>query len=113
MTLSTNEIERRLTALKDGKADGKRLYEISRELGVSYCALNQFARINGIHFGRPVNPDATVEVMASVKETAIANRSRASARQIGAALGVSRNTIIGHWFRSRESAISKATGEAS
>jgi hypothetical protein len=27
------------------------------------------------------------------------NKDRASASQIGAALGVTRNTIIGHWFR--------------
>lgn len=45
------------------------------------------------------SPDIVVK--DTVKETAIANRDRATASQIAAAIGVSRNSIIGHWNRAR------------
>jgi hypothetical protein len=37
----------------------------------------------------------------SVREAALALKGRGSARQIAAHLGVSRNSVIGHWFRGR------------
>lgn len=46
------------------------------------------------------NPD--IEVRASIKETAIANHGKASADQIASVIGVSRNSIIGHWYRARQ-----------
>jgi hypothetical protein len=35
------------------------------------------------------------------KEAAIASRGLASASTIAAAVGISRNAVIGHWFRDR------------
>lgn len=42
-----------------------------------------------------------IDVRDTVRETALANRGKASASQIASAIGVSRNSIIGHWFRAR------------
>lgn len=48
---------------------------------------------------------SNVIVMATVRETAIANRERASAAEIASAVGSTRNAIIGHWFRARQSGV--------
>lgn len=44
-----------------------------------------------------------VDVKPTIRETAIANRGRASASVIADAVGVTRNSIIGHWTRARQS----------
>lgn len=49
----------------------------------------------------PRESDPVIDVRPSVRETAVANRGHASASQIAAALGVTRNVIIGHWNRHR------------
>lgn len=46
---------------------------------------------------------AEVEIKPTVRETALANRGKASASVIADAVGVSRNSIIGHWNRARQS----------
>lgn len=51
-----------------------------------------------------VLPDPAIEVRETIRETAIANRGKASAAQIARAIGVTRNSIIGYWFRSRQEA---------
>lgn len=51
----------------------------------------------------PVSAPADIQVLPTVRETALANRGKASASVIAAALGVTRNSIIGHWFRARHS----------
>lgn len=47
--------------------------------------------------------DARVIIAGDVRETAIANYGKAPASKIAKELGVSRNSIIGHWFRARQS----------
>lgn len=51
------------------------------------------------------DPDADVIVKDTVRETAIANRGRVTASKIAAAIGVTRNSIIGHWNRAREDGV--------
>jgi len=46
---------------------------------------------------------APVIIAGDVRETAIANYGKAPASKIAKELGVSRNSIIGHWFRARQS----------
>lgn len=55
---------------------------------------------------------AVVEVGNTIKETAIANYGKASAASIAKALGTSRNSIMGHWFRARQSGLIPAKGGA-
>lgn len=43
-----------------------------------------------------------VEIKEDVRETAIANYGKAPASAIAKAVGVSRNSIIGYWFRARQ-----------
>lgn len=43
-----------------------------------------------------------IEIRPTVRETALVNRGRASASQIAEAVGSTRNSIIGHWFRARQ-----------
>lgn len=50
---------------------------------------------------RNVCAPASIVVKETVRETALANRGNASAGQIARAIGVTRNCIIGHWFRAR------------
>ena len=50
---------------------------------------------------RDVRAPASIVVKETVRETALANRGNASAGQIARAIGVTRNCIIGHWFRAR------------
>lgn len=42
-----------------------------------------------------------IDVRDTVRETALANRGKASASQIASAICVSRSSITGHWFRAR------------
>lgn len=50
---------------------------------------------------RRLRPAHEIDIRQTVRETALANRGKASASQIASAIGVSRNSIIGHWFRAR------------
>lgn len=50
---------------------------------------------------RDVRAPASIVVKETVRETALANRGNATAGQIARAIGVTRNCIIGHWFRAR------------
>lgn len=50
---------------------------------------------------KPARAPAQIEIKENIRDTALANRGKASASQIAAVLGVSRNSIIGHWYRSR------------
>jgi len=52
---------------------------------------------------RPAPVDAPVVIVGDARETAIANYGKAPASAIAKAVGVSRNSIIGHWFRARRS----------
>ena len=61
---------------------------------------------------RTVRKKAAVEVGNTIKETAIANYGKASAASIAKVLGTSRNSIIGHWFRARQSGLIPANGGA-
>lgn len=54
---------------------------------------------------RHVAPAPDIEIKETVRDTAIANRGRASASQIAQAIGVSRNSIIGHWRRARDAGV--------
>ncbi|TGV26356.1 sigma factor-like helix-turn-helix DNA-binding protein [Mesorhizobium sp. M4B.F.Ca.ET.143.01.1.1] len=44
-----------------------------------------------------------IDLRETVRETALANRDKATAAQIAKACGTTRNSIIGHWFRARQS----------
>ena len=44
---------------------------------------------------------AEIELRETVRETAIVNRGKATASEIAAACGTTRNAVIGHWFRAR------------
>lgn len=50
-------------------------------------------------------PHPDVIVRDTVKDTALANRGRAPASAIAAAIGVTRNSIIGHWNRARAAGV--------
>lgn len=50
---------------------------------------------------RQVSAPANIIVLQTVRETAIANYGKASASRIAAAIGATRNSIIGHWYRHR------------
>lgn len=50
----------------------------------------------------PRAPAVEVEVKQDVRETAIANYGKAPASAIAKAVGVTRNSIIGHWHRARK-----------
>lgn len=52
---------------------------------------------------RKPRPIPNVDILPTVKETALANRDNATAAQIAAACGVSRNSIIGYWWRAKQS----------
>jgi len=45
---------------------------------------------------------ANIEIRETIRDTALANRGKATAAEIAAAIGVTRNAIIGHWFRARK-----------
>lgn len=47
--------------------------------------------------------NSPVVIVGDVRETAIANYGKAPASKIAQAVGVTRNSIIGHWFRARQS----------
>lgn len=51
---------------------------------------------------REIAPDPTIVVLGTVRETAVANRGKATAAQIARAIGTTRNAVIGHWFRARQ-----------
>jgi hypothetical protein len=51
---------------------------------------------------KPAPVDARVLIVGDVRETAIANYGKAPASKIAQAVGVTRNSIIGHWFRARK-----------
>ncbi len=102
-------------ALLEAHALDKTCIEAAKYIGASYSSTYIAAKNMGIKFKRSpriysglanrvrlYGDNTKIEVKRTVKETAIANRGKASAEQIAAAIGTTRNAIIGHWFRARQ-----------
>jgi hypothetical protein len=80
-------------------------------LGVPVSTIYNYVKRYGIKLRRayagrswcPNFEQGSIEICATPRETAIRNRGRASASAIAQACGISRNAVIGHWFRARAS----------
>lgn len=86
---------------RDCSARGLTVRQTAAELGMAVQSIYNASHKYGISFKR-ANADPDIVILATVRDTAVANRGKASASQIARAVGVSRNSIIGHWFRSRQ-----------
>lgn len=82
--------------------------EVSQVMGVGVGRVYQIVRDvaptqksnDNVPAGIPAD---RIDIKETIRETAIANRGKASASQIAEACGVSRNSIIGHWGRALRS----------
>jgi hypothetical protein len=104
-------------ALFEAKAMGMTATETAKYMGISYKAvcslinyygvkLRRSERNGGIVYRERMYGDSpNIEVKDTAQKTAIANRGKASAAQIAAACGTTRNAVIGYWFRARQMGI--------
>jgi hypothetical protein len=100
-----------LQALTEASGAGMTAAEAARYTGISYGHVHVIAKRLGLKFSHAPRSrfdirrdnDPAIDIRQSVKDTALANRGKASAAQIGAAIGVTRNSIIGYWNRARAS----------
>jgi hypothetical protein len=76
--------------------------DIAFEFGISPARVEKIARVAGCprRFER-LSPTA-IEIRPTVRETAVANIGKAHASQIAEAVGTTRDAIIGHWYRHRQ-----------
>jgi transposase len=81
--------------------------EIGIVVGVSAMRIYQIRQENKLPHAEPdpvpaAPAPAAVEIRSTIRQTAIANKGKASASEIAKACGVSRNSIIGHWGRAKQ-----------
>lgn len=83
------------------KADAIRL------TGLSAPTVYQYAKDFGIEFklGHKGFAGNRGPRSQGVREACIAGRGKLSARQIALKLGISRDAVIGHWFRARQAGL--------
>jgi hypothetical protein len=79
--------------------NGMAAREVGVVVGVSAMRIYQILRDNAQPETLPPEEPKRVEIRGTIRETAIANRGRASASEIAEACGVSRSAICGHWGR--------------
>lgn len=99
-------------AMQEAADRGMTIEQAAVYCGVSYSYIAKMRKPFGITFARatyrqtvwspPQRVPSNIEVRPTLRETALVNRGKATAEQIALAIGVSRNSIIGHWFRARQ-----------
>jgi hypothetical protein len=80
--------------------------EASRQTGIARLTILRYERDFGIRFvagrGGPRKAGGPFVSGGSIQEACVANRDNYSAAEIGAILGITRNAVIGHWYRARK-----------